>query len=76
MGTNDSQFATPNHIHTGQNKSMLTNGHKDARFIKFREHAFEVVGKSSTPVADTVVYTTLLCSFIETIILRVGCQQR
>lgn len=68
MGKNDSQFTTLNHIHTGQNKYMLTNSYKDAGFIKFWEHAFEVVRKSSMPVVDTVVYTTLLCSFIKTII--------
>ena len=76
IGKNDSQFTTPNHIYTGQNKSMSTNSNKDESFIKFQEHAFEVVGKSSMPVADTLVYTGTLCDFIKTITLHVMCQLR
>ena len=35
MGKYNSQFSTPNHINTHQNKSMLTDSHEDASFIEF-----------------------------------------
>jgi len=76
MGKDDSQFTAPNHIHTGQDESMSTNSHKDASFIKFREHAFEVVRKSSSPIPDTLLYIPILYWFIKTITLHVRCQQR
>jgi len=35
IGKTDIQFTTLNHICTDQNKSMSTNSHKNASFIKF-----------------------------------------
>ena len=55
---------------------MLTNGNEDASFIKFQEHAFEIVGEGSTPVADTMVCIPIFSCFTKTITLQVGCQQR
>ena len=55
---------------------MTTNSHEDASFIEFREHAFEVIRKGSTPIADTVVCIHVLFCFAKTITLIIGCQQR
>jgi hypothetical protein len=55
---------------------MSTNGHEDASFIEFREHAFEIVGEGSTPVADAMLCIPIFSRFTKTIALRVGCQQR
>lgn len=55
---------------------MTTNGHEDAGFIEFREHALEVIRKGSTPIADTVVCISIIFCFVKTIILINGCQQR
>jgi hypothetical protein len=76
MGKDDSQFTAPNHIDTGQNKSVSTNGHEDPSFIEFREHALEIVRKSRTPIADAFSCIGIFYCFTKTITLRVRCQQR
>ena len=76
MGKDYSQFTTLNHVHTGQNKTMTTNCHKDASFVEFREHTFEGIRKGSMPIADTVVCISIFFCFMKTITLIIECQQR
>ena len=55
---------------------MSTNGHEDAGFIEFQEHAFEIVREGGMPVADTMLHIPIFSHFTKTITLQVGYQQR